>query len=152
MVVLLAALLLLGCSSCSTATHGGAVGHPDGSRGPALLSRSELVMVLPSSDSRMVLIEASRPWRLGIRTYVPTNATHPAVKALNRHKDSRRHLETYAHMPDEMCNRSSKLKPCECAVTGPVAFALQHAAPCFLSMHAMGVERRGFWGGGMHSM
>ncbi len=74
-----------------------------------LPSFSDLIIVLPSSDGRHLLIQNSRSWREGIRTFIPTNSSDAEAQRLSQQNEE--HLETYLHVDDEV--RALHTKPCE---------------------------------------
>ena len=78
------------------------------SHGDAPPRLAELVVVLPSSDARQALVEASRSWRGGVRTFVATNSSPAEADAMTRQHSQ--HLETYMHIADEVPEPGKK--PC----------------------------------------
>jgi len=59
--------------------------------------------------SRHILIQSSRRWRRGIRTFIVTNSSEQEAARLS--EENRAHHETYAHSPDEVYRHD--IKPCE---------------------------------------
>jgi len=70
------------------------------------VSLEDLVMVLPTSETRHALIEATRDARRGVRTFVVSNCSEEAAKALSQ--KYKLYNETWVHVDDEVRNISIK--------------------------------------------
>lgn len=74
---------------------------------PESLSDDDFIVVIGSTTSRLVLAQATRAWRTGIRTYIATNTTEDAEAYTALYADLK---EYYGFFPDEAENDKANWK------------------------------------------
>lgn len=65
-----------------------------------ILQVSDLVVAIPTTHTRLIMILASRNWRKGLRTFI-TNDKQEQVSKLNRSPSAAAHNESYGFFPED---------------------------------------------------
>lgn len=65
-----------------------------------ILQFSDLVVAIPTTHTRLVMILASRVWRRGLRTFI-TNDKQEQVSKLNNSPSAKAHNESYGFFPED---------------------------------------------------